>query len=161
MNPIIRFLFVAGAVVLAAPGMVASDRDARPLEDSAMTGNWTGTATIVVNWTKQRQLTVDLVIARDGTVTGRVGDATLSAARLLPNRGWLGRTLNLATDWIIAGDLTGDIIAAESVHRTRVKIPLNWRDGRFTGGINTSGSKLGGKKDMILAAGWLNLQRKK
>lgn len=161
MNPIVRSLFAAVAVVFAASCLVvAKGHAAERLADPKMAGHWTGTAEIVVNWTKQRQLSVDIVIANDGTATGRVGDATLSGASLMRNRGWFGRTLHLATDWIIIGDLTGDIVAAEAVHRTGVKMPLTWGDDRFTGAIHTSGSLFGGKDAMILSAGRMTLRRK-
>ena len=35
-----------------------------------LVGRWTGDAQIVVQWADQKQLPIDLVIARDGTVSG-------------------------------------------------------------------------------------------
>ena len=125
-----------------------------------MVGHWTGTADIVVNWTRQRMLNFDFVIARDGAVTGRIGEATLVNGRLATNRGWFGRSFHLATDYIIVGDLAGEILAAEHIHREPVKVPLNWSEDHFHGGLHTSGSTFGGRDKMILSAARLHLRRK-
>jgi hypothetical protein len=122
-------------------------------------GQWMGKARIVVVWTKQRDLCVTLNIEADGAVTGNVGDALITNARLKKNRGSLGQKFNVKTDYIIVGDLQGAIIAAEGITRSHVKIPLNLSNGSLTGGIHTSGAKLGGKDHMILSAAGLTLNR--
>jgi hypothetical protein len=98
-------------------------------------------------------------IHADGSVTGTVGDAKLTDGYFLRNRGWLFRKLNLATDYIIRGGLDGPIVAAEGITRSRVNIPLNFSNGMFKGGVNTSGTDFGGKKSMWLAAANLKLVR--
>ena len=126
-----------------------------------MVGHWEGSARIIVIWCKQEQLPVVLDIQADGTVTGTVGDAQLSGGRLLRNRGWLGRKLHLATDYIVRGDLNGPGVAAESITRSGVSMPLHFTDGTFTGSVHTSGSKFGGREAMILSASGLKLTRSK
>lgn len=126
---------------------------------SDMTGTWAGDAQIFVNWTRQRSLPVRLTIAPGGAVVGTVGDATLRNGRLESNRNALERAVHMKTDWIVKGDLEGDVIKTESIRRATVMIPLNWIDGRFEGGVNTSGSHFGGKETMWLAAGHLRLER--
>jgi hypothetical protein len=106
----------------------------------AMTGHWEGNSQIIVSWCHQKNLSVAVDIHADGSVTGKIGDATLVGGRFAVNRGWLGRKLNLATDYIITGQLNGPIVAAESIARERVFIPLNLKDNALLGGINTSGS---------------------
>ena len=138
----------------------AAFADTRLTPEPAMVGQWTGVAEIVVSWTKQRSLALDLVIRADGTVTGRIGDATLTNGHLATNRNWLGKKLNLATDYIIVGDLAGAIIAAEQIRREHIKVPLNWSEGIFRGGVHTSGSHFGGREKMILSASRLQLHRK-
>ena len=90
------------------------------------------------------KLPVKLDIHADGSVTGIVGDAKLTDGRFQRNRGWLGRKLNLATDYIITGGLDGPIVAADGITRAKVKMPLDFQDGIFVGGVNTSGSGLEG-----------------
>ena len=119
---------------------------------ATMTGHWEGRAQVIVIWCRQTNLTVALDIREDGTVTGKVGDATLSKGRLKKNRGWLGRKLNVKTDYIIVGELEGAILAREGIKRSQVKLPLNFRGGTFVGSLHTSGSKLSGKDNGILSA---------
>jgi hypothetical protein len=138
-----------GAVAVAGP----------PL--SAFAGEWGGSCVIVVDWTRQRELPVALTIAPDGTVSGTVGDARLVRGRVAINRGWLGRKLNVKTDYIVVGRLEGCVLASEGVCRDGVKIPLWFRDGRLEGGLHTSGWFAGGKERMVLSARGLSLTRRK
>ena len=126
-----------------------------------MTGHWVGNARIIVSWCHQTNLVVAVDIKSDGTVTGKIGDAILVEGCFEKNRGWLGRKLNLATDYIIKGKLDGSVVAVEGITRERISIPLNFNDSAFTGGIHTSGSKFGGKEKMILSATALTLVRAK
>jgi len=124
-----------------------------------LAGHWKGSARIIVDWCKQPTLPVTIDIHSDGSVTGKIGDATLTKAQVTRNRGWVGRKLNLATDYIIRGDLTGPIVAAESITRASVSLPLNLAASNLDGGVHTSGKKLGGKSDGILSASSLKLVR--
>ena len=127
---------------------------------AGMAGAWSGNAEIFVNWTAQRSLPVKLTIAPDRSVIGTIGDATLRNGRFESTRNALERAVHEKTDWVVKGDLEGDVIKAEGIRRASVTVPLNWIDGRFEGGVNTSGSHLGGKESMWLAAGRLRLQRR-
>jgi hypothetical protein len=124
-----------------------------------MAGAWVGDAQIFVNWTTQRTLSVALTIAPDARVTGTIGDATLRNGRFESNRNALERAVHAKTDWIVKGDLDADVIKAEGIRRGSVMVPLDWIDGHFEGGVNTSGSHFGGKTSMWLAAGRLKLTR--
>jgi hypothetical protein len=134
------------ATTLLASG--AAGQAARP----EMCGRWKGTADIIVNWTKARTLPVEIAIAADDRVTGKIGDATILNGRFRANRGWLGRALHIKTDWLIDGRLEGPIIAAESIARDELLMPLNFRGMTFEGGIATSGSKIGDRDTMVLTA---------
>ena len=153
MNPCVSLLVAA---ILFAPTLPAADEAvAKPFA-----GHWEGNARIIVNWCKQRDLPVAVDIHPDGSVTGKVGDATLAHAQFATNRGSLGRALNLYSDYIIRGDLDGAIVAAEGISRPGVFIPLDLAEGALAGGIHTSGSKVGGREEMILSASNLKLVRK-
>jgi hypothetical protein len=125
----------------------------------SMAGVWCGSARIVVDWTVQKNLGLRLTIDRSGNVTGQVGDAELTSGRVKANRGPVGRMLNMRTDYIIVGKLRGPIIAAESVSRSEVKIPVNWTGSEFRGAVHTDGSSFGGKGRMVLSASQLVLRR--
>jgi len=154
--PILRrgFILTTLVALLTAWTLSAADKTL----PSAMTGGFKGSAKIIVNWTKQKQLPVEVVIADDGSVTGKIGDATLDDGRLKKNRGAIGRKLNIKTDYIIVGQLSGPVIKAENIERKAVSIPLNFKGGAFSGGVHTSGSKIGGQSGMKLSASGLTLK---
>ena len=147
-------IYIAMAIMSLA---VCSSQAAKTAVTSTMVGHWEGDARIIVSWCRQTNLHVSVDIRADGSVTGKVGDTTLLNGRFERNRGWLGRKLNLATDYIIKGKLSGPIVTSEGITRDRVSIPLNFTGGAFAGGIHTSGSKFGGKEKMILSAHSLTL----
>jgi hypothetical protein len=123
--------------------------------DSAygLAGRWTGNATIIVNWVKQKQLPVMLDIAADGSVTGAVGDAKLVNGRLIRNHG-------LGSPFRVHGDLEGELIDAEDVTRKAVDIPFRLTPQQtIAGGVHSSGSEIGGKKSMKLSASDMVLRR--
>jgi len=153
---------VAGLITSIAMLLPAfTSRAAESVVTAAMVGHWEGNARIIVSWCRQTNLPVQVDIRPDGSVTGRVGDATLREGQFLRNRGWLFRKLNWATDYIITGGLDGPIVAAEDITRSSVKMPLNFSGGTFAGGVNTSGSDFGGKESMWLAAASLRLVHSK
>lgn len=140
-------LLLVASLVMALPMGVRAQ-----VATPSLIGRWGGVADIVVDWTKQRTLPVNVVISANDQVTGTIGDATLLRGRLLRNRGWLARTLQMKTDYIIEGDLDGPIIGAENVQRDAVQIPFNWRDGRLVGSVNSTGNKIGPAASRIFTA---------
>jgi hypothetical protein len=154
------FIFLAGCSDSAATTKPAADASTSAAPKTAdVVGKWTGTATIAVNWTKQRQLPVTLDIAADGSATGTVGDAKLVDAKLKPDRGELFRKLGWARDWMIEGKLEGDVIAAEQIHRDGATIVFDKKaDGTLFGGVATTGNEVGGKESMKLTAGGMTLR---
>ncbi len=155
-HKIIIRCFSVFLALIAPPALQATEQ----VVTEAMIGHWEGSAQIIVNWCTQQQLPVSIDIHADGTVTGTVGDAGLAHGRLARNRGWIGRKLNLATDYIVRGDLKGPIVATEGISRASVSMPLTFSAGGFTGGVHTSGSKTGGKETMMLSAASLKLVKK-
>lgn len=131
------------AVPVAARGQIAS---------TAMLGPWQGDGHIVVNWTRQRTLAVKVVLFAGDSVSGTVGDATLVNGRFVRNRGALEGSLGWKTAYAIEGTLEGPVIKAENVWRPGVRIPLDWIEDRFDGGVNTSGWKVGTVEHRVLSA---------
>ena len=149
---------LVGALAAGAARLLAAQPATQPgWPPAGLLGSWHGSASIVVSWCKQSHLPVAITIARNGTVTGTVGDAKLRDAQVRPNRGALGRTLGLKTDYLITGRLDGAIVAAEDIKRDGVNIPLDPANGALRGGVATTGKKLGGLKTMILSAAHLQL----
>jgi hypothetical protein len=79
---------------------------------------------------------VDITIHEDGSVTGTVGDATLQQCILKKNRGELGRSLNIASDYLVAeGYLDGAIVPEDTITYKEFTIPFDIVDGKLHGSI--------------------------
>ena len=165
----VRFAFVskgsrrltAGFVALIAGGISIlgiTDATAGSAIKPPMVGTWNGESRIIVDWCKQEKLPISLKIAADGSVTGKIGDATLTDGKLRRNRGTIGRWLKLKTDFILTGNLKGAIVKAEGITRSGVSLPLNFDGKNFTGGLHTTGKKIGDKQSMKLSATGLALK---
>ncbi|MHC4221224.1 MAG: M56 family metallopeptidase, partial [Planctomycetota bacterium] len=116
-------------------------------------GHWKGQAKIIVNWTKQRRLAIDIEVMPNGKVTGWVGDSQFKGATLKSNRGWLGKKLNIKTDWMIRGDLVGPVIKNENITREYINLLFNDidSDDKIKGGFHTSGKHIGNKETMVMS----------
>jgi hypothetical protein len=102
---------------------------------------------------------VTLTIDPDGSVTGSVGDARLTRARLSRKLVWIGRARPERTTHIIKAELQGALVAAEQITRRRVYIHLR-RDGELLRGAwATDGRKIGGKQTMVFTATRLCLSK--
>ena len=118
------------AALLAAWNLGAAESIITP----EMVGHWDGNARIIVSWCHQTNLTVAVDIHADGSVTGKIGDATLVAGHFLPHRSWPWRHT------IITGKLDGDIVAAEGIARSEVTMICDFNKDSFNGQIDTNGS---------------------
>jgi len=145
---------VAASFFFAGVGMALGNEASLAPE---MLGRWAGNARIVVSWCVQTNLPIALDIHADGTVAGKVGDAHLRNGWIESNRGLLNHAFTARSDYIIHGTLKGPIVAAEAITRPRVSIPLNVKNGVFVGSVETSGTLVGGKTNMMLSAASLAL----
>ena len=118
------------AVLLAVLNFCAAGNIVTP----AMTGHWDGNARIIVSWCHQTNLPVAVDIHADGSVTGKIGDATLVGGHFLSHRTWPWRHS------IITGKLDGAIVAAEGITRSSVTMICDFSNGSFKGQIDTNGS---------------------
>jgi hypothetical protein len=123
-------LIVMLAAFLAAWNLCAAESIVTP----AMVGHWEGNARIIVSWCHQKNLPVVVDIHADGSVTGKIGDATLVGGHFLSHRSWpWGHTM-------VTGKLDGAIVAAEGIARSGVTMICDFSDGSFKGQIDTNGS---------------------
>ncbi len=78
---------------------------------------------------------VVLEIAASGVVTGRIGQAVFVQCAVQRNRGWLGRTLHVATDYIVRGVIEGKVTPNDPGGRREFTLPFNLVDEKIVGGI--------------------------
>lgn len=126
--------------------------------DLEMTGHWIGQCKIMVSWCEQESLQVDIEINQAGSVMGRIGDAKIASGKLVRND-MIMRLLG-NTDYIIHTNLEGNLVAAEGIKRDEAKLLLDFKDGGFEGELHSSGSKFGGKEQMMMTAINLKLFKK-
>jgi hypothetical protein len=111
--------------------------------DQRLVGQWRGTnlfhgvsyREIVDKQVTNQLVAVALVIAADGQVTGHIGGAELTNCVCRQNRGWLGRKLNIETDFIIRGQITGQVVPASEAGTHEISAPFNLKAGRISGTV--------------------------
>ena len=156
MRPALRHITLLLCAVTAVTAPLRAEAQ-RP--DSAHAGAWSGEARMSVPFSSATRLTMSFVIAPDGAVTGTVGDATLMGARFGVARGAMGRALRIGREYMIEGALSGSLVRSETLHRARVVISLDFRDGAFVGELQTSGTQDGAPDTQAVSATGLVLHR--
>jgi hypothetical protein len=71
----------------------------------------------------------------NGKVEGNLGTAIFRDCRIEPNRGALGRWLNLATDFRISGRLEGEIFQGDTIQLKQISIPFTQIGDSLTGSV--------------------------
>ncbi len=129
----ISFFSMGAALTLASVAL--------SIPDSRLVGRWQGTDRYfglsyeegLAARGQAQEVEVNLTISPDGTVGGRIGGAELSTCRLEANRGWLGRMLQVKTDFIIHGKMVGRVSANSEIGTHTISVPLDL-DGNLLDG---------------------------
>lgn len=101
--------------------------------DSQLVGTWQGHSRFTgisyeestTNKVTPTTVEMTLQITSDGKVTGKFGGAKLTDCQVMANRGWVGRHLNLWSDFIIRGRLEGAIAPGSEGGIHEISIPFN------------------------------------
>ncbi|MCE1189831.1 MAG: hypothetical protein LWX56_11910 [Ignavibacteria bacterium] len=76
---------------------------------------------------------LQISISSGGIVTGHIGCAELQNCKVKSNRGWIGRHLHLATDYIIEGTLVGAIFQGDTIQTKNISAPFDMKNDSITG----------------------------
>lgn len=125
--------------------------------DDKITGNWSGKGKIIVTWCKQDSLSFDIKIESDGKVFGKIGDAEITDGKI-EKRSAIMKALGNG-DYIITGKLNGKLAAKENIERDSFILMFSKEGNFLRGGFHTSGSKFGGKDEMVLTVSPLELKK--
>ena len=125
--------------------------------DSELSGNWQGKGKIIVSWAKNKTLDFNIVIGENGKVTGKIGDAEIGEARL-EKRSSLMKALGNG-DYIISGKLKGALVENGKIEREGFILMFSLSEGKITGEFHSSGSKFGGKDEMVMTVTDVILQK--
>lgn len=136
-------IFIIICILMAAAPAHAGEQLCRP-------GLWKGQGDIIVGWCKQRHLPFDLQIDENNAVTGFIGNASVKG-ELKMNKAIYRMIGN--KKYIIDADLSGCIVKAENIRRKSIRLFLDLDNSGSTlsGGMHTSGCKIGGKEFMVLS----------
>jgi hypothetical protein len=159
MNPLHTLTAVAALALTAA--CVGTERiDPTPAE---LRGTWKGSARCIVTWAEDHRLPIDLTITPEGSVSGTIGTARLVGGYLAKNRGELGRSLGIKTDYVVHASLDGVVIQGEPVTSKVLFIPFDLTERKgvphWSGGVTTCKTSTGGGKDHAVVATDLEVTR--
>lgn len=112
----------------------------------SIVGNWTGKQKVIVRFknsgllsynfkTSPDSVMLSLTIKEDGNVSGSFGSAFFESCTVDKNRGWVGRKLNIATDYIIRGNLKGTIFASDILVQKEISFPFSVAGNALKGTI--------------------------
>lgn len=107
---------------------------------SGLSGGWRGAVRIWLQGREELSLPVHLEIRGDGALTGLIGQARVEG-RLEWNRSWLGRMLNVRTDYIMVGQIWGLSAATQSNAPEKFSAPLTLEGSYFKGSLFLSGRR--------------------
>lgn len=97
-------------------------------------GTWEGTSKFSRRGV-QELTPVSITILPDGKIEGTAGAARLTRCVVKKNRGWLGKKLNIKTDYIIRGCLEGSVVSHDAGGMRKIAMPFSIRDGTLMGGL--------------------------
>lgn len=80
-------------------------------------------------------LLLQFAIDEHGNVTGHLGNAVLEDCKVLKNRGDLGKTLHLATDYVIKGELKGAIFPDDPYATKQISAPFDVINNKMNGSL--------------------------
>jgi hypothetical protein len=110
----------------------------------SIVGNWSGKHLVVVrtqtngkyNFIKSPgALDFNITIHKDGNVTGTLGTAAFEGCEINKNRGWIGKMLNLKTDFVIKGKLVGAIFPEDPNKNKIISMPVDLENNTLKGSL--------------------------
>jgi hypothetical protein len=125
----VAFSLVVSEIAMTPPPLAPDGSPA-----SKLSGSWRGTARIWIEEGQEIRLPILLDIKADGEVSGSVGKAVVKG-RLEWNRSWLGKRLDLRTDYIIVGSVTGYPGTSAVGRPEKLSIPLSFEGAYFRGAL--------------------------
>jgi hypothetical protein len=84
---------------------------------------------------------LSLTVSTDGSVTGTLGTAVVKNGSIRKNRGKLGRSFNMKSDYLIYADLEGSLVTDKDIRYEGVFININVENDKIVAaGFSTTHS---------------------
>jgi hypothetical protein len=100
-----------------------------------LVGTWQASLTTVSRQPLPGAIPVAFTIGPDGSVSGSIGNATLTNGRFVRNRSWFGRLMNWRTEYQIRGTLAQVVEPYEGIAGDRFSAPLQLRGAELHGAL--------------------------
>lgn len=140
------FVLVAAVIIIIAIPLwlmlVSCSNQPIPPE---LAGNWTGSGKVAVRtgsifssfqfFPCDSTLPFQIQIDSNGKVSGAIGDASFENCFATLNRGKIGKAINIKTDYIIRGQLTGKIFNEDPLEQKEISMPFNMVNGKIDGSL--------------------------
>jgi hypothetical protein len=98
-------------------------------------GTWYADLTTVSRQPLPHAIPVVFTIGPDGSVSGSLGNATLTHGQFMANRSWFGRLMHWRTDYLIRGTLSRTVESYGGTAGDRFSAPLNLRGSELNGSL--------------------------
>jgi hypothetical protein len=149
LRPQKAVLVALGATFIAFVLLCANEMLGNPplmtpaLQPAALAGSWRAKADA---WPGPSKIEILFTVSADGSVSGKIGNATLAGAHITHNRTWLGQMINWRTGYVIRGELGGTVGATPLRNGNRFSAPLNLDGPDLVGSIFTAGKDARGNR---------------
>lgn len=102
---------------------------------SEMVGTWQASLTTVSRQPLADAIPVAFTIGPDGSVSGSIGNATLTNGQFVRNRSWFGRLMNWRTEYMIRGTLAQVVVTYGGAAGDRFSAPLEPKGAELHGAL--------------------------
>jgi hypothetical protein len=128
--PLAAFLLLCANEIFGQPPFMSG-----AAQPDALAGTWRAALTTVSRQALPEEIPVTFTIDANGVVSGAVGNATVTGARLVRNRSWFGRWMHLRTEYLIEGALSRPVESYGGTAGDRFSAPLDPNRGELAGSL--------------------------
>lgn len=139
------YLVIAGIVLLLLFGYAYSEYGINERIPQSVIGTWTGKHKVTVRIKEEfmkynfipspDSTSLSLTINENGFISGTLGTATFKNCIIKKNRSEISKKLDLYSDYVITGKLSGVIFPTDPVILKEISFPLNLENNCITGCI--------------------------
>jgi hypothetical protein len=144
MKTILLILAITGVSIITVVTYSCSRSNVNWKVPKSLVGDWSGKQIVSVRYDINHKyvfvkapdsINLALTIKENSDISGRLGTASFEYCTVKKNRGWLLRKLNMNTDYIITGKLSGAIFPSDTIASKAISFPFNMTNYSIDGSI--------------------------